>query len=70
MSKTGINAATFLCNCDKVERNKRVRDAEIAIESMWQAFAHLPRWKKKIVKWLWPDIIHVAEDIKEYYWGG
>ena len=30
--------------------------------------AHLPRWKRKIIQWLWPDIIDVADDLREYYW--
>ena len=56
------------CICKEVERNKNVREGKIAIESMWQAMAHLPRWKMKIVRWLWPDIIDVADDLREYYW--
>jgi hypothetical protein len=51
-----------------VERNKNVREGKIAIESMWQAMVHLPCWKMKIIRWLWPDIIHVADDLREYYW--
>ena len=56
------------CTCKEKLRKKRVAEGKIALESMYQAFVHLPKWKRKIVKWLWPDIIHVAEDLKEYYW--
>jgi len=56
------------CVCSKREHNKNIQDGKIAIESMWQALAHLPRWKRKIIMWLWPDIIEVAKDLKEYYW--
>jgi len=56
------------CVCKEVERRKNIKEGKIAIESMWQAMAHLPRWKMKIIRWLWPDIIHVAEDLREYYW--
>jgi len=62
------SCGTDPCVCREVERNKNVREGKIAIESMWQAMAHLPRWKMKIIRWLWPDIIHVADDLREYYW--
>lgn len=57
------------CVCDGQERKKNIKEGKIAIESMWQAVVHLSRWRMKIVKWIWPDIIHVAEDLQKYYWG-
>lgn len=38
------------------------------LESLFQALENLPRWKRKIIKWFWPDIIDVANDLREYYW--
>ena len=64
------------CDCDpccceaieKREQEQRVKDGKVVIESLWHTMAHLPSWKRKIIKWLWPDIIDVADDLKEYYW--
>jgi len=56
------------CVCAEVERNKRIKEGKVVIESMWQAMAHLSRWRMKLVQWLWPDIIDVAKDLQEYYW--
>ena len=56
------------CVCSERKRRKNIRDGKIVIESMWQAMVHLPKWKMKIIKWLWPDIKHVSEDMLEYYW--
>lgn len=59
------------CCCKAIEKRKqeqRVKDGKVVIESMWQAMTHLPRWKMKIVRWLWPNIIDVANDLREYYW--
>ena len=56
------------CVCAENERRQQIVDGKIVLESLWQAMAHLPRWKMKIVRWLWPDIINVADDLREYYW--
>ena len=69
---TGLNCGLCYsnpCVCDEREYKKNIRDGKIAIESMWQAMAHLSRWRMKFVKWIWPDIVHVAKDLQEYYWG-
>lgn len=56
------------CICAERDRRKRISEGKIVIESLWQAMVHLSNWKRKIIKWLWPDIIHVAKDLQEYYW--
>lgn len=56
------------CVCAENERRQRTVDGKIVLESLWQAMVHLPRWKMKIVKWLWPDFVHVASDFLDYYW--
>ena len=60
------------CYCKAIEKRKqrqRVKDGKVVIESLWQAMMmHLPSWKMKIIRWLWPDIINVANNLKEYYW--
>ena len=56
------------CVCTERERRERIKEGTIVIESLWQAMAHLPVWKMKIIRWLWPDIAHVAKDMKEYHW--
>jgi len=59
------------CCCEAIEKRKqeqRVKDGKVVIESLWQAMANLSHWRMKIVRWLWPDIIHVADDLREYYW--
>jgi len=59
------------CCCEAIEKRKqkqRIKDGKVVIESLWQTMARLPRWKRKIIKWLWPDIIDVADNLKEYYW--
>ena len=60
-----------LCRCETIKQQKqqqRVKDGKVALESVWRAMVGLPRWKRKIIIWLWPDIIYAAEDLKEYYW--
>lgn len=59
------------CRCEAIAERKRlqkVSEGQVVIESLWRTMVFLPNWKKKIIKWLWPDIIDVAEDLKEYYW--
>lgn len=64
------------CDCDpcicaeitKHKQQQRILDGKIVIESLWQVMSDLPRWKRKIIKWFWPDIIQVADDLREYYW--
>lgn len=56
------------CICTRLERAKNIKEGKIALESMWQAMAHLPVWRMKIIRWFWPDIVRVIEDLKEYYW--
>ncbi len=59
------------CQCEAIKERKqqqRIKDGKVAIESVWRAMGNLPRWKRKIVKWLWPDIIHAAQDLQDYYW--
>jgi len=59
------------CRCEAIEKRKqeqRVKDGKVVIESLWRVMINLPRWKKKIIMWLWPDIINVADDLREYYW--
>ena len=61
---------TSPCTCKNDLRRQRIVEGKVALESLWQAFVHLPRWKMKIVKWIWPDIIHVAQNLQDYYWKG
>lgn len=64
------------CGCDPcrcreigtIKHRRRVREGKVVIENMWRVMIDLPRWKKKIIMWLWPDIINVANDLREYYW--
>lgn len=56
------------CVCGARLRTERISEGKVVIESLWQAMAHLPHWKRKIIKWFWPDIIQVADNLKEYYW--
>lgn len=56
------------CVCKERDRRKRIKEGKIVIESLWQAMSHLSRWRMKLVKWLWPDIIHVSKDLLDYYW--
>lgn len=52
----------------KKMNENRIRKAKIALESMFQALENCPRWKRKIIKWFWPDIIGVVTALREYYW--
>ncbi len=46
----------------------KVTDKNV-IDQLYEALIYLPRWKRKVIKWLWPDIIKVADTLREYYWG-
>jgi hypothetical protein len=54
------------CICPKCAREQRIKNGTTVIESLWQAITHLPRWKQKIINWLWPDMLLVAKDLKEH----
>ena len=59
------------CRCEAIAERKqkqKVKDGKVVIESLWQVMIDLPRWKKKIIMWLWPDIINIADNLREYYW--
>jgi len=58
--------STQPCVC--AENKQRIANGKVVIESLWRVMINLPRWKKKIIMWLWPDIINVADDLREYYW--
>lgn len=60
------SCGTHPCLC--AENKQKIADGKIVLENLWQAMSNLPRWKRKIIKWFWPDIIRVADDLREYYW--
>jgi hypothetical protein len=55
------------CVCKEIERRERIIEGKEAIQSMWQADHHLFGWRRLLVRLIWPDVLHVMEDIKEFY---
>jgi hypothetical protein len=43
-----------------------VADAIDVIEDMVNICDELPRWKMKIVRWLWPELLAVIKKLSEY----
>ncbi|KKL23640.1 hypothetical protein LCGC14_2423380 [marine sediment metagenome] len=59
------------CQCERINGKKvglRIKSAAIVLESLWQAVVHLPRWRMRMVKWIWPDFTRVLCDFLDYYW--
>lgn len=54
------------CVCAQWERAARIKDGREAIQSICQANLHLRGWKRRVINWLWPDLLHVMDDIQEY----
>lgn len=59
---------TSPCVCAELEKREKIKNGQIIIESLWQAMSKLSRWRMKLVKWLWPDIVKVSNDMLDYYW--
>ena len=55
------------CVCKEIERNYRIADGKEVIETAWHVLATTPKWKIRIIRIFWPEILHVIEVMKEYY---
>lgn len=56
------------CQCpNKLKQNKDIDNISEVIETVWNVFAIIPRWKLKIIRWIWPDILRAVESVKKYY---
>lgn len=58
------------CVCVTIAReDRKIKSGKEALEVSWDVFIKGPKgWKRKIIKWLWPDLSRMANAIKEYYW--
>ena len=56
------------CQCNFREQLGTGMEAMAAIESLWHALAVLPRWKMRIVRWFWPEIMEVTNKLRQFYW--
>ncbi len=34
----------------------------------WKVIVNLPRWKMRIVRWLWPEFTQFVDALRAYYW--
>ena len=59
--------------------NLNLNEKEIGKESSWiminkiitkldKALLTPKRWRLKIIKWIFPEIIDVANELRKYYW--
>ena len=55
------------CVCKEVERNHRISSGIEVIETAANVFATMPRWRRLIIKLLWPEIRHIREALNEFY---
>lgn len=54
------------CVCRADARRRRIKSGQEAIQSIHQAGLHLTGWRRRLVKFLWPDLLHVMDDIRAY----
>lgn len=63
---------SLVCKCEDIARNTKRREqfeaeSEI-IEQVYQALMKPKGLRFKILKWLYPEIVSVADRLREYYW--
>lgn len=57
------------CICGETYRKERIKEGKEVLEVSWDVFTKGPKgWKRKLIKWLWPDLSRMANAIMEYYW--
>lgn len=56
------------CICAERRREERIRNGKEVLETFWQALVKLPKWKRSIIIWLWPDMVEVVDELRKYYW--
>jgi len=39
------------------------------IDKFYRALVLLPRWKRKLIMWLWPEIVEAANFLRKHLWG-
>ncbi len=39
------------------------------IEKVYQAFIKPKRFRRKLLKWLFPELTEAADALRDYYWG-
>ncbi len=53
---------------ENLKERERISEGKVVIESMWQAMSKVSRFRMKLIKWLWPEIVKVSQDMLDYYW--
>lgn len=38
------------------------------IDALFIALIQPKRWRRRLIKWIFPEIIHVAKILQSYYW--
>lgn len=60
----------MLCRCEEIERRERRRqckDEKDLIEQVFQILMKPKGLRLKILRWLYPEVVRVADSIKKYY---
>ena len=58
----------YPCVCFKEKEIKKITEEQEVIEIAWRIFATLPKWKLRLIRWFWPEILDVATAMLKYYW--
>lgn len=57
------------CRCEEISQKEKIKEGQVALEIAWDVFSKGPKgWRRKFIKWLWPDLSRMANAIMEYYW--
>lgn len=53
------------CTCKRLfEKNEEIE----TIEKVVDILIKLKGWRRKVIKWLWPDICNMCKILKDYCW--